>query len=65
MIILLRTLGMSYSSRYIPINAFCRASLFAALVAATVTSPVDVVKTRIMSAKGLYPFRSAGVVSIA
>lgn len=30
------------------------ASLFAALVAATVTSPVDVVKTRIMSAKTTY-----------
>lgn len=30
------------------------ASLFAAIVAATVTSPVDVVKTRIMSSKGLY-----------
>jgi hypothetical protein len=30
------------------------ASFFAALVAATVTSPVDVVKTRIMSASGLY-----------
>jgi len=30
------------------------ASLFASIVAATVTSPVDVVKTRIMSAKNLY-----------